>query len=548
MFTFLTIAGGVALILFGVGFLRGGLDRLFGMRLGSAMQSMARTRLRAFATGLGVSVLAPSSTTISMLAVQTVQAGKLSPRQVLAIMLGADIGLTMTVQLLALRIEQYAPVLILFGVLLYQWTKTPRSRGTGQVILAMGFIFMGILTIKSGTAGFSPEGDMARLLDLGGEYPWFIAVVAAVVAMLLQSSTATIALLLGMLPMANGDQPLVSLDLALAWVVGTNVGLALTTLLLGWGRLESKRLALGNLLAKLLSAVLVLSFLQHAVRGLQLMPGDMGHQVANAHTLFNVAMALLTFPLVTVISGMVEKMTPSPGMTKAFGPRYINLNEPIDSMALALGQSRQEILHMSEVVRGMLTELWQAMRDNDEATVRKVAQDDDKVDLLDEHIKRYLTRLVGMADNPEAAGEQMRQLRYAAELETIGDIIDKNLSELALKKLSLRVRFSDEGWKELYDFFDKVCENMQIAEIAFTTRDRDLAKQLLRHKDRLDDYNRELRDRHFRRLNAGLVEALETSAIHLDLLTHLRRINSAVSHVAFAILQTEETSPAAPEG
>ena len=136
MITLLTIGGGVALILFGVSYLRRGLDRLFGNRLGSAVQTLARTRMRAFVTGLGVSVIAPSSTTISMLSVQTVQSGRLSARQGLAIMLGADIGLTLTVQLLALNIEQYAPILVLFGVALFQFTHSQRSRGIGQSVLA----------------------------------------------------------------------------------------------------------------------------------------------------------------------------------------------------------------------------------------------------------------------------------------------------------------------------------------------------------------------------------------------------------------------------
>ncbi|MHC4900527.1 MAG: PhoU domain-containing protein, partial [Planctomycetota bacterium] len=144
------------------------------------------------------------------------------------------------------------------------------------------------------------------------------------------------------------------------------------------------------------------------------------------------------------------------------------------------------------------------------------------------------------------ADEQMRQLRYLAELETIGDIVDKNLCDLALKKIRLRAEFSPEGAEELDDFFQKVAENAMIAETAFTTRDKVLARQLVRHKERIDQYERDLRDRHFTRLNEGLVQAHETSAIHLDLLTHLKRINSHVSHVAYAILRRPPPPPLPP--
>ena len=138
----------------------------------------------------------------------------------------------------------------------------------------------------------------------------------------------------------------------------------------------------------------------------------------------------------------------------------------------------------------------------------------------------------------------MRQLRYLAELETIGDIIDKNISELVLKKIRLGSEFSRDGAEELDDFYEKVVENVVIAETAFTTRDKIVAGQLLRHKQRIDLHERDLRDRHFKRLNEGLAESHETSAIHLDLLTHLKRINSCVSHVAYALL--EDTQPEKP--
>ncbi|MEX0741729.1 MAG: PhoU domain-containing protein, partial [Phycisphaeraceae bacterium] len=266
------------------------------------------------------------------------------------------------------------------------------------------------------------------------------------------------------------------------------------------------------------------------------------HQVANMHTGFNVALAIIGLPLVEQISRLVEKLVPEPpaDQKQAFGPRYISLTSPPDSLALALGQSRQEILHMSEIVRSMLVDLWYAIKTDDARLARKVAQRDDHVDLLDDQIKRYLTRLASQETDPEEAAEQMRQLRYLAELEMIGDVIDKNLSELALKKIQLGVDFSRDGWTELEDFYQKVTQNMTIAETAFTTRDHVLAQQLLRHKQRLDDYYRELRDRHFARLNRGLAESHETSAIHLDLLTYLKRINGSVTHVAYAIIQSAE--------
>ncbi len=140
----LSIFGGVALLVFGVRYLRKGLDRLFGQRLGTWMQRLASKRGWTFIAGLAVSLVAPSSTTISLLAVQTVRAGHMTARQMLSSMLGANIGLTVMVLLIAFRLEQSAPILILLGVALFQFTQSPRSQGIGQVLLALGFIFLGI--------------------------------------------------------------------------------------------------------------------------------------------------------------------------------------------------------------------------------------------------------------------------------------------------------------------------------------------------------------------------------------------------------------------
>ncbi|MEX0938628.1 MAG: Na/Pi symporter [Pirellulales bacterium] len=171
MLTLLTIAGGVALIVFAIRFLRKGLDRIFGSRLGAWLQGLSGNRLKAFFSGIVVSVLTPSSTTISVLAVQVLQAGHLAGRQLLALILGADIGLTVTVLLISLRLERYAMVLVLIGVVLFQFTGSSRSRGTGQLILSLGLIFTAIGVIKTAAATVSSNHDLNTIIDIAAGYP-----------------------------------------------------------------------------------------------------------------------------------------------------------------------------------------------------------------------------------------------------------------------------------------------------------------------------------------------------------------------------------------
>ncbi len=560
--TYLTIFGGVALLVFGVRYLRKGLDRLFGPRLGTWMQRLASTRPRSFVAGLGVSVLAPSSTTMSLLAVQTVRAGHLTPRQMLTIMLGANIGLTVMVVLIALGLQGFAPIIILFGVVLYQFTKGNRTRGVGQVLLAIGFIFLaiGIMSDAAGEAqkNWDPSGHgVLSIINFGKlqEHPFLLAGFAAIMALALQSSTATIGLVIGLGTGLAGDPDgtgaaaaAMSLQVAIPVVFGANVGLAFTTLVVGWRQIEPRRLALSNLLLK--AGVAAVGLLAVALGG-----GLIGQPatatgfaltIAAVHTGYNVVVATIGLPLVEPVTRIMERVvkSPPPQLGAAFGPKYI-ADGPIGGSALSMGQSLREITHISEIVRSMLQDVWTAMKTNNEKLAREVAVRDDRVDLLDSEVTRFLTRLAAQESGDYDAEEQMKQLRYVAELETIGDIIDKNLCDLVLKKIRLRAEFAQEGADELDDFYKKVSENFVIAETLFTTRDRGLAQQLLRHKERVDRYERDLRDRHFARLNAGLAQAHETSAIYLDLLTHLKRINSCVTHVAYATLK-DTSSPKAP--
>lgn len=535
MHLFLTIAGGVALILFGVRFLRKGLDRLFGPKLATVMQRLTRSPVHAVLTGLGISLAAPSSTTISILTVQAVQAGHLSCRRTLPVMLGANVGLTVMVLLIALRLEQYAPILILVGVVLFQFTRPSRSRGIGQVTLSLGLIFTAIGIIKSAGSVFDPEGDFIRLLDIASHYPFWIAIIAAILTVLLQSSTAAIALIIGL-----STAGAVSLPLALAVVVGANVGLGLSTLLVGWTQVASRRLAIGNLLSKVIVAVPCIIVLPLAVDLIEQLPLGVDKQIAISHAAFNIIVLLLFLPLITPLYALTVRLAPDrpESQTEEFGPRYIT-REPIEGLTLATGQSTREVLRVSEIVRQMLADLRRALEQQDVDLARSVQQRDNEVDLLDREIKQFLTRVSVREGEQDEDGEVMRQLRFLSELETIGDIIDKNLAEVVIKRIKQRIDFPRQDWEELKDFYGKVSENLLIAEIAFTTRDRELADKLLRHKERLNDYERELRDRHFNRLRSDLPQSHEASAIHLDMLTHLKRINSSVTHVAYAIIQGE---------
>ncbi|MEM8495969.1 MAG: Na/Pi cotransporter family protein [Planctomycetota bacterium] len=538
MLSLMTIAGGVAFILFGIRFLRKGLDRLFGDRLASVLRRLAGDRWRAAGAGLATSLAAPSSTAMSLLAVQSVRAGDLPARRMIPVLLGADVGITVMVILIALRLEALSPVLILFGVLLFQFMRSRTLRGVGQVLLAIAFILMGVGTISTAARAIEPNGDLGELLAIAAKYPWLLAAVAAVLAVALQSSTAAIGLAIGLsqgiTQTGMGDTD--PLKLAVPIVAGANVGVALTLLTAGWSDRSSRRLGVANLVSKGTIAVVFLVSLSAIIGGLNALPLTLEGRIAVTHTGFNLIMAAAFLPWTDTLYDIIKRLIPDleGGPPSTGTPRFIQ-SDHVSGASVALGQSRQEIVRLSSIVRSMLDEAWQALSARNEPAARRVQTRDDDVDALHHHIKSYLAHL-----NPEEDVEfqiemVMQQLSYLNQLETIADTVDKGIAELAVRRHRQHVWFTEDGWDELDGLYKHVAENLLIAETAFSTQEVSMAQRLIDHKRLINQRERDLRLRHFGRLRDGVELSHESSALHLELLGYLKAINSCVTHVAYAI-------------
>jgi phosphate:Na+ symporter len=526
---------GIALMLYSIRTLRRGTERLVGAKLRQLLQKATKGRKRAFLAGLLLAILTPSSTAVALLSVEAINAGYVTFQQVLALMLGANIGFTATVQLLAFKFYVYNAVLIAVGVPLYLFGKRQGIRGTGQVLLGIGFLLLAIEVLSEAVSPWKGSAEMREMMRMLENHPVWLIILAVVLQVGLQSSTTVIGIAIALC-----TQQVLPLGAALAVVIGANVGIATTAMIAGYGRTETRRMAIGNLLFKLVGAgigLLTLPWLIQALRPLS--PSGDAQLVANAHTLFNVALAVIFLPLVPLVARFLEWLAPARAeSTEPFGPRYLD-RSALESPPLALGQATREILHMADIVREMLRNARRCFTEGSEALCEEVQKEDDKVDLLNNEIKAFITRLSEHALNPEESQRQIALLSFANELESAGDIIDKNLIELAKKKIALQVEFSKEGWVELEGYFQKVLENFEIAISAFASQDKILAMQLLRHKHHINELERELRNCHFRRLRAGLAESFETSAIHLDVLTNLKRINSHLTAAAYPIVEAK---------
>jgi phosphate:Na+ symporter len=530
----LAIAGSTALILFAIRFLRKGLDRLLGTRLGALAAGQARSPARGFLAGTAMAAIAPSSSSMAAVVSRLALEERIAPPTALTLMLGANVGLTSLVLLGAAGLESCHPLLLVAGVVLFQFTRSETSRGIGQVVLSLGFVLLGLALTKQAVPLLG-GGDADLLLGVAANHPLALAVAAALLTVALQSSSVTILLLMCL----TAQHPF-GLDAVLAAVAGANFGLIGTALAIAWGEPRSRLIALGN--AALKGSVSLAAILGAAAASpwLRQLPGD-AHTAAGAHlclALLAAAIGLLAGP--ALLARLGRTRLAGHGGDEQPTTRYLALEVGGDTR-LAMANSRREILHASETARAMLDQVWRAWSTGDRALAKGVARLDDRIDLLDREIKAHLARCGGDGE-PAAERERLCQLRYVTQLEAIGDVIEKQLAEL----IAEGARHAEGMPADCRLRLDATCQAVQrtllTAETAFATRDQDLARRLLESKSEIAALVRSERDRSLWRRREGV--GYNEEAIYLDLLDGLERINRCACTVGRDILESPQAAAA----
>jgi phosphate:Na+ symporter len=456
-------------------------------------------------------------------------AGLLSLRQTIGVILGADVGTTVTVQLLAFDLLDLSPVIVFLGFVPYVAGKGT-VRYVGQAILGFGFLFLGMKLIHDGTAPLATNELFADLLRALTDQPLLLLLLSAAFTALVRSSAAVIGLALSFA--TAGLMPLLG---AIPIIFGANVGTAATAALAAVGQnAEARRVAAAHAAFKIVGVLIFFVLMAPFAEVVSRTAPDLPRQIANAHTIFNVALALLFLPVAPYAADLITRLIPESRRTAA-GAIYLN-PAVLDTPAVALGQALREVLRMGDVVLQSLRDTIHVLERNDEALMREVIARDDLIDRLEEDIKQYLVKLREHSLTEEQAERETALIFVIVNLEEIGDVIDKNLMELAEKKIRGNHVFSAQGWREIADLHAKVVENLELAMAALAAGDREIAEKVIRHKGVVNTMERQLRQAHIQRLHEGLRESIDTSSIHLDLLASLKRANSLVTGIAYAVL------------
>jgi phosphate:Na+ symporter len=536
----LDLIGGVALLLWGLHMVQSGVLRAFGGDLRWFLGKALSNRFRGFAFGLAVTAVLQSSTATALMVSSFAAGGFIALVPALAIMLGANVGTTLLVQLLSFNVMSLAPVLLAGGVLAFKKAPKTRIRDLGRVAIGLGLILLSLhILLDTLAPAENAPAVRAILAGITGE-PVLNLLAGALFAWAAHSSVAAVVVV-----MSLSFSHFVTPAAALALVLGANLGSALNPVVQASGsNPASQRVPVGNLINRLVGCAVVLPFLGPIADALAVVDPSPVRQVADFHTIFNLVMAaLFILPLHSYARLLTFVFPERKKAADPAAPLYLDPSV-LSTPMLALTCAAREVLHMGDIVESMLSRTMTAFLSDDRKLVAEIERMDNVVDKLHEAVKHYVTQLTRESLDDESARRAIEIIAFSINLEHIGDIIDKNLMQLAGKKIKNRLNFSAEGSAELEALHRQVLDNLKLALGVFMSGDVAIARRLLGEKVHIREAERAAADSHLGRLREGRPESVETSSLHLDILRDLKRIHSHICSVAYPVLEaTGELEP-----
>lgn len=534
-FTLIDLAGSVALLLWGTHMVQTGIQRAFGASLRSLLGRALRGRMGAFLAGMGVTAVLQSSTATGLMTAGFAASGLVELVPALAVMLGANVGTTLIVQVLSFDIAAASPALILVGVLMFRKASNMRAHDLGRVLIGLGLMLLALHQLLGLMTDYEDAPNLRMLLGAASTVPLVDVLLAAGLTWAAHSSVAIVLLIMSLCA-----QNVVPPDAAFALVLGANLGTAINPLLEGTtaGDPASKRLPVGNLLSRAVGVVMALAALGPLGRLMVTMEPDNARVVADFHTMFNLVLACLFLPVLSPYARLLGLLLPQRAdPADPSQPRYLDPAARQIPM-VALGNAAREALRLADVLGEMLAGARAALVEGDRKLIVETRRRDDILDSLNTAIKTYLTSL-----DPEQLAENDHRrlheiLTFVINIEQAGDVVDLNLLPHATKRVKRGLAFSKEGEAELLAMMDRLMANLRTAASLFMTEDPRTARMLADEKVAFREAESTATAAHFDRLRSGRIDTAQTSALHLDLLRDLKLINShIVAAAAYPVLE-----------
>lgn len=523
------VFGGLGLFLYGMTMMGDGLQKAAGDKLRKLIEVLTNNRLMGVIVGALVTMIIQSSSATTIMVVGFVNAGLMSLTQAVGVIMGANLGTTITAQIIAFDVVEYAPIAVGIGVALWLFSNKEKIKDRAEILIGIGVLFIGMDMMGSGLKPLAKIPAFSEIM-VNLNNPVIGLIVGLLITTIVQSSSASIGLL-----QALAGEGLISLNMALPILFGDNIGTTTTAMLSSVSANKTaKRAAVIHFLFNLIGTIIFMLILRVPVENivLRLSSGDVKRQIANAHTLFNLINVVIQFPFAKYLVMAAEKLVPGEDEKEMVATIYLD-SRIYETPSIALGQAKKEVLRMGELVSNNLRLCRDALLNN-KGVPDKIFETEKLVNKIEREITDYLVRLSNESLSADQHNDIKTYLNTINDIERVGDHVE-NITELAQYKANNGLAFSKDAIDGLSVMFDKCEEAFTNALKAFDTNARDLADRVLILEDEIDEIEKKNREEHMSRLSR--MECLtEPGVLFLDALSNLERVSDHSVNIAMFVL------------
>jgi phosphate:Na+ symporter len=530
----LNLLAAIALLVWGTQLVRTGILRVFGANLRNILAKSVSNRLAATMSGIGVTALVQSSTATALIVASFVGQGMMSLPSALAVMLGADVGTSLMAVVFSRDLSWLSPLFIFIGVVLFIARQSTTVGRIGRILIGLGLMLLALRLVTESASVLTQAPAVKALLGSLSSDLLLEITVGCVLSVLSYSSLALVLLIATLV-----GTSVVPMDVALGLVLGANLGSGLLAVLTTLNaNVETRQVPLGNLIFKIIGIAIAAPFISlwlHSVRPWINEPATL---VVLFHLTFNLVVSVVFISLTELVARLVEQWLPRLEKNTVAGRQRHLDPSALDTPSLAISCAVREAMHQADIVEAMLRGALGVIKNNDRKLARDLQKMDDTVDELYSDIKYYLTKISREALS-EAEGRRWTDIiTFSINMEHIGDIVEHILIDVEDKKISPGREFSEAGMAEICDLHARLVDNLRLGMSVFLNASVHDARKLLEEKSRFRDLEREYASTHLHRLAVNTLQSMETSSLHLDLISDLKRINSHICSIAYPILDS----------
>lgn len=535
---YITIAigliAGLGLFLYGMNLMGSGLQKAAGERLKKIIGLLTSNRFIAVLVGIFVTGVIQSSSATTVMVVGFVNAGIMQLSQAIGVIMGANVGTTVTAQLVSFDLEAYAPVAVGIGILIHMVSKSEKAKSYAEILIGFGILFVGMIYMKEAVSPLREVQAFRDLLVNFGHNPFLGILMGFTLTLLVQSSSASIGILL-----ALASQGLLPLEAALPILYGDNIGTCTTALLSSIGASKNaQRAAVMHLTFNIIGTLLFAFILNKPIQALVISidPNNISRQIANAHTFFNIINVVIQFPFAGLIVKIAQRLIPDKEELELKTASFIDLRM-LSTPSIALKNTIKECLFMGSKARISLESSMSALLNKDKDAAFKTFDTEKIINQLERDILEYLIKLSNTAISGEDRAIVDELFNTINDIERVGDHAD-NIAELSIYFIEKDLTFSEESIKDINTMYEKVLKTFDMAMESMKDGSTDLALKAISTEEQVDIIERSCRSAHIYRLNNSMCNP-EAGIIFLDLLSNLERVSDHASNIARAVIDAK---------